>query len=65
MVHGGDFAKMILKSMLEAELVLQIGQILFFLDKAGKIDTAVRDEIQLALEHLYKAKKLLKLDEVN
>ncbi len=56
---------MILKSMLEAELVLQIGQILFFLDKAEKIDTAVRDEIQLALEHLYKAKKLLKLDEVN
>jgi hypothetical protein len=53
------------KCLLEAELILQIGQIQYFLDKVADVDATAREEVDQALKHLYKAKKILKLDQVN
>jgi hypothetical protein len=44
---------------------LQIGQIQYFLDKVADVDATAREEVDQALKHLYKAKKILKLDQVN
>ncbi len=53
------------KTMLEAELALKIGQMKVFMKKIGDIDDKAREEILIAIEHLYHARKLLNLDNVH
>ncbi len=53
------------KTLLEAELVFKIGQMKTFMNKAADIDEKVKDEILIAIEHLYHAKKLLVIDKVH
>ncbi len=63
--EGDSVFNKIPKCLLEAELILQIGQIQYFLDKVAEVDATAREEVNQALKHLYKAKKILKLDQVN
>ena len=53
------------KCMLEAELCQQICQIRSFMNQVADVDKTAQHEIATALEHLYRARKLLNLENVN
>jgi hypothetical protein len=53
------------KSLLKAELALQIGQIKSLLGRLSDSEQQVQTEVSEAIDHLYKAKKILNLDNMN
>ena len=53
------------KCTLEAELIQQICQIRSFMNQVANVDRAAQIEIATALDHLYRARKLLNLDNLN